>query len=317
MPPWPRAYKEFKDAQAGVVNGRNALEFVLAKIPEVDPKRIYSAGHSSAGVLSLLLAQHEPRIQGAIAYAPATDVELRLADAVKHPEVRKLLPGLKTFLKQSSPKTHVDKFECPVFLFHARDDTNEPIKTTEAFAKQLESAGKNVTFKQVPTGNHYKSMIDDGIPSAIAWLKQLPGERGRIFPTPAPTPEVSPAPTPSPLPERDPTAINVNPPRIPTFTPPSFSPPRIPSGFPTRIPRPGEVRRTMTFQMHSYSGAGDATVTARQVLRRYPWVVADTVRVEANQVVIEVRGNIINTGPIKSALQRAGFQLGGVSIRSR
>ena len=73
----------------------------------------------------------------------------------------------------------------------------------------------------------------------------------------------------------------------------------------------------MTFEMRSYTGAGDATETARRVLRRYPWCVADTVRVEANQVVIEVRGGIINSGPIKSALQRAGFQLGGVSIRTQ
>ena len=45
------------DAQAGLVNARNALEFVLARVPEVDPKRIYAAGHSSAGTLALLFAE--------------------------------------------------------------------------------------------------------------------------------------------------------------------------------------------------------------------------------------------------------------------
>jgi hypothetical protein len=47
------AYNQFRTAFAGVVNGRNALEYVLTKMPQVDPKRIYTAGHSSAGTVSL------------------------------------------------------------------------------------------------------------------------------------------------------------------------------------------------------------------------------------------------------------------------
>src|SRR5262245_14545591 len=67
------AYKAFKDSRAGLVNGRNALEYLLAKVPEVDPARIYTAGHSSAASHALLFAAHEPRLAGAMAYAPAPD----------------------------------------------------------------------------------------------------------------------------------------------------------------------------------------------------------------------------------------------------
>lgn len=302
-----KAYREFKAAHAGVVNGRNALEFVRAKIPAVDPERIYCAGHSSAGVLSLLLAEHEPRINGCIAYAPATDVELRLQDVADHPGVRKLLPDIRTFLKQSSPKTHAAHLECPVFLFHAEDDSNEPITTTRAFAKQLEDEGKTFLFETTPTGDHYNSMIRTGIPLAVKWLKQLPTEQGKTYPEPS---------APQPIADNDPPR---QPP--PGFQVPNFEPPPIqtPPIQPPRMPRPGGTGRVMVFAVQSYSGPGDATDTARRVLRRYPWCVADTVQVDldSNQIIIEVRGRLINSGPVKSGLEQAGFQLGSVTVRSQ
>ncbi|MBS0201381.1 MAG: prolyl oligopeptidase family serine peptidase [Planctomycetes bacterium] len=164
-------YKKFKAAQAGIVNGRNALDFVLAKIPQVNPQQIYSAGHSSAGTVSLLLASHEPRLAGSIAYAPCSDVEARLAPVSNTWGISRLLPDLKSFLHESSPKTHVGKVHCPVFLFHANDDSNVNVSETQAFAQLLKSVGKTVEVQTVPTGEHYNSMIQQGIPRAIAWLK--------------------------------------------------------------------------------------------------------------------------------------------------
>jgi dienelactone hydrolase len=165
-----KAYPKFKAACAGLVNGRNALEFALAKIPQVDPDRIYTAGHSSAGTLSLLLAEHEPRIKRCIAYAPCTDIEERLADAVADPYTRQLLSGLADFLKRSSPRTHTKQLKCPVFIFHARDDSNVPFSESTAFVKLLQSSNSNVTFAETASGNHYDSMVKEGIPRAIKWL---------------------------------------------------------------------------------------------------------------------------------------------------
>lgn len=164
-------YHEFREARAGVVNGRNALDFVLARLPQVDPQRIYSAGHSSAGTLSLLLAEHEPRLRGCIAYAPATDVEARLGEAGENALMGLLFPGLGDFIRQSSPKTHVAQLNCPVFLFHARDDSNEPFATTQEFSELLKSNGKSCEFSIAESGDHYDSMIDQGIPRGIEWLK--------------------------------------------------------------------------------------------------------------------------------------------------
>ena len=78
--PTPEAIFEaagrFQAAQAGLVNAHIALEYVLAKVPEVDPKRITVAGHSSAGTLAVLFAEHEPRLRSCLAYAPVDDAAL-------------------------------------------------------------------------------------------------------------------------------------------------------------------------------------------------------------------------------------------------
>ncbi|MGI8978097.1 MAG: alpha/beta hydrolase family protein [Pirellulaceae bacterium] len=162
------AYDAFRQSRAGLVNARNALEYVLAKVPEVNPKQIYSAGHSSAGTMSLLFAEHEPRLAGCIAFAPCTDVPGFLG------AVRALSfthQGIADFVVQSSPSTHESRLNCPVFLFHAEDDGNVDVEETEAFAARLQQKGRDVTLKIVPTGDHYDSMIEEGIPAAIQWLK--------------------------------------------------------------------------------------------------------------------------------------------------
>jgi len=283
------AYKKFKAAKGGVVNGRNALEFVLAKLPQVDPQRIYSAGHSSAGVLSLLFAAHEPRIKACIAYAPATDLDLRMKDVVNNTRSRQLLPGVNEFLHDTSPINHIDDYNCPLFIFHARDDSNEPFQNTERFVQRLQAAGKNVTFSTTPRGNHYTSMVREGIPRAIRWLKTLPGERGKTYPTPQPTTTTS----------------------RPTQPPANRFPPRRPS---TR-----RSRTLITFQVRSFHGRGDPETAAQRALRRLPYVDATSVHYDADkrEITLGLRVRRLSTGPMKALLQREGFVIGVTRVRTR
>ena len=164
-------YRQFTAAKAGVVNGRNALEFALAKLPQVNPKKIFAAGHSSAATVSLLLAAHEERLAGAIAYAPITDLNIRLGEIASDASVRAILPGIRTYLRTGSPITYADRFKCPLFVFHARDDSNEPFPNTDTFVTKLKSLSKPVDFVTVDSGDHYDSMITNGIPQAINWIR--------------------------------------------------------------------------------------------------------------------------------------------------
>lgn len=166
------AYKQFSAAHAGVTNGRIALDFVLAKLPQVDPAKIYCAGHSSAATVALELAAHEPRIAKAAAYAPITDLTKRLHEFVAEPALKTVFPNLMTFLIENSPVKHVHDLNCPVFLFHARDDSNEPWFGTKAYADMLSHERKDCTFVSVNRGDHYDSMINEGIPKAIDWFNR-------------------------------------------------------------------------------------------------------------------------------------------------
>jgi dipeptidyl aminopeptidase/acylaminoacyl peptidase len=178
-----RAFEAFKASRAGLVNARNALEYVLAKVPEVDPKRIYAAGHSSAATHALLFAAHEPRLAAVIAYAPASDVPKWFGPRLRL--VSMMVPGSVDFITQSSPTTHASRIKCPTFLFHAEDDSICEVAQSRTFSETLKQQGTPVTLVTVPSGDHYDSMIAEGIPAAIKWL----GERGTTNVKPPPPPQ--------------------------------------------------------------------------------------------------------------------------------
>jgi len=171
------AYRGFSAAFAGLANARAALDFVLARLPQVDPKRIFAAGHSSAGSLALLFAEHEPRLKGCIAYAPQTDVEEHLSIMLRLLALTNKFPGVVDFARRSSPQTHLARIKCPVFLFWATDDSVVTPEGTQRFATTLGGLRQDLTVKTVPTGDHFESMVDPGMGLAIEWLQGLPGEQ--------------------------------------------------------------------------------------------------------------------------------------------
>lgn len=169
--PEVKAYEAFRSSNAGLVNARNAMEYALTQIPEVNPKQIFAVGHSSAGGTALLFAAHEPRLAGCVAFAPCSDLKARFPGFV----VRGLsttFQGLPEFLVKSSARTHEQKLHCPVMLFHAADDSNVPIQESRDFVARLKQSGKDATLLEVPTGDHYEPMISTGIPAGIAWMKK-------------------------------------------------------------------------------------------------------------------------------------------------
>lgn len=177
-----KAYNAFRKARAGVVNGRNALEYLL-RSPLVDPERIFCAGHSSAGTLSLMLAMHEPRIAGCAAYAASVDVAAAHGDLSSEDYVEVFLPKFHDFVKWSSPITHTDKLRCPLFIFHSRRDGVTQFKGSKRLVADLAAQPDpvDVTFEAVERGGHYQSMVEHGIPRAIDWMKGFSAEVVRTW----------------------------------------------------------------------------------------------------------------------------------------
>ena len=162
----------FKKAEAGLVNARAALDYALANIPNIDPARIYTAGHSSAATTSLHVAEREPRIKACVAYAPVTNVEKYLGEKALA-GLSSVMPDYREFIKRTSPHAGVENLRCPLFLFHAEDDENVPIAESVEFAGEVSKHNPNVTFVRAAEGGHYDSMLHEGVPKAIEWLKAL------------------------------------------------------------------------------------------------------------------------------------------------
>ncbi len=165
-----RCMRRFLDARAGLVNGQIALEYALAKVPEVDPARLTAAGHSSAATFALLFAENEPRLRSCIAFAPVADIAANFQREYGAAMVASLrIAGGGDFLGRYSPRTDEAKLDRPVFLFYAKDDQNAP--ELDAFEARMRSAGRPITVATVPSGGHYDPMIRQGIPAAIGWLQ--------------------------------------------------------------------------------------------------------------------------------------------------
>ncbi|MFT4556970.1 MAG: dienelactone hydrolase [Planctomycetaceae bacterium] len=171
------AYMEFRAAHAGLVNSRNALEFLVQKVPAINRNRIFTAGHSSAGTLALLFAEHESRIAGCVAYAPCLDLEKRLADYISSAVIEVLMPDVEQFVRQESPLRHFKSLKCPVFLFHAEGDEDTPFDESKELTERLAAQGTLCKLESVPDGDHYNSMLEEGIPRGIVWLKNSASKR--------------------------------------------------------------------------------------------------------------------------------------------
>lgn len=167
------AYKRFRSAEAGMLNVRTVIEFVKARLPEVDPAKIFTAGHSSAGTVSLLAGQNFPELAGCIAYAPCSDPEAFHAEFRNVPGINSVFPGLHEFDRQYSPTRHTQKLKCPLFVFQARDDSVVVAKETRRFVDLMKQHNQQVKYIEVATGGHYRSMIDEGIPRGVQWLTQF------------------------------------------------------------------------------------------------------------------------------------------------
>jgi acetyl esterase/lipase len=167
-----RSSTAFLNAQAGLINARVAIEYATTQVPSIDPKRLYTVGHSSAATVALLVAENEPRIAGCVGFAPAVDVKKNFPPQAQQ-AVLQLVPGADQFFTRFNPIANESKIACPLFLFYAEDDARFASQVRELGAR-LQAAGKQVTVSSVASGGHYDSMIQEGVPRAIEWLKSLP-----------------------------------------------------------------------------------------------------------------------------------------------
>jgi dipeptidyl aminopeptidase/acylaminoacyl peptidase len=172
------AVPKFMAAHGGIDNAKTAVDYAIARVPEIDPERLYAAGHSSAATVALDVAAADARIKACCAYAPVADLRKRFKPALV-PAVNRKAPGFDAFVDTASPAQHVDALKGkPVFLLSAEDDTNVPAQSVKDFAAAIQQAG-GTQVKMVTTarGGHYESMVAEGMPKGIEFLKEIEGKK--------------------------------------------------------------------------------------------------------------------------------------------
>ncbi len=84
-------FAKYRRSQAGLINARNAIDYALKSLPEIDAKQIYAVGHSSSGRQAFLLAAIDPRIKACVSFNGVLDV---VGDVEgEQQEVLRYLPG--------------------------------------------------------------------------------------------------------------------------------------------------------------------------------------------------------------------------------
>ena len=278
------SYTKFKAACAGMVNARNALEFVLRKLPQVDPERIFCAGYGTAATLAILFAEHEPRLAGCVAFAPGTDLEKLLRPLLIEQPLLRTFPDLYEFVKQGSPHSHVKHIRCPLVIFGAYDNPIEPPFVAAALVKELQLTNEQVTLETRQFGGFYPSMIEYGIPAAIAWLGELQGIDIKT------------------------TASSQSPPiDLPSQRMNSSA------KASAAIPDGSSILR---LEVTKYVGKNDMVTEARSALKDVNWLIAETtcVEKETGYIKIAMQGNTVNTGQLKSVLGEVGMELGHINV---
>src|SRR5262249_22027732 len=132
--------------------------------------------HSSAATLALIVAENEPRTAACVAFAPAVDVTNGIPPQAVS-DICRAVPAARALFNGLNPRSGEAKIQCPVFLFYAEDDARFAGQVHD-LAERLSAAGKKVTAEHVSNGGHYESMIHEGIPRAIKWLKNLSAKPG-------------------------------------------------------------------------------------------------------------------------------------------
>jgi dipeptidyl aminopeptidase/acylaminoacyl peptidase len=134
----------------GEVDDAVAAGNYVASLPYVDPSRVYIAGHSVGGTLTMLVAMVPSRYSAAAALSGAPD---------QRKFAREDTPDWKVFdwsdsreFELRSPLEFSSSIRCPLYLF-AGDQENWCIADNRELANRAAGFGKNCVFTTVP-GDH-------------------------------------------------------------------------------------------------------------------------------------------------------------------
>jgi dipeptidyl aminopeptidase/acylaminoacyl peptidase len=139
----------------------------LAKQPYVDPERLYVAGHSVGGTMTLLAALATQRFKAAAAFSGSPD-QVDWTKGVPREEVPFDPSDLREFTLRS-PLAYATKFKCPVRLYYGAKE-GWPDASSRRTAELAKGKGLDVEAITVP-GDH-RSHVPAAIRQSIEFFQK-------------------------------------------------------------------------------------------------------------------------------------------------
>ena len=130
-----------------------------------DADRIAILGGSYGGYASLVGAMKTPELyQCAISLAGVSDLPQLLRDANKFSGGKYATRFVGSLwkdgskLRENSPINNIDKYTIPVLMFHGTDDRVVDVEQSSKFVKAMKRKGKDITYFELPDGDHHLSL---------------------------------------------------------------------------------------------------------------------------------------------------------------
>jgi len=138
-------------------------------------------GKGYGGYAALMGLVKEPGLyQGAIAFAPVTDLPALIDDRYRYLFGDLNLPQIGTDsrqLEQTSPAWQAKRVDKPVLLVHGKQDTTVPVRHTEVMEAALKKLDKPVEAIYLPQADHHLQREAD----RLTFLKALDAFLARVL----------------------------------------------------------------------------------------------------------------------------------------
>ncbi|TWT82279.1 Alpha/beta hydrolase family protein [Planctomycetes bacterium CA13] len=162
--------RKYVASKAGLVNARNAITWALRCFEEIDKTKMYAIGHSSGGKQALLLAAHDTRIRGCVAFAPACKMDSSIGRLIRSWPVEDP-DQLVTEVRRSVPMSHSDRIQVPCLLIHSHNDR---IVRSSEVQRMGQAIGSESEITEVDSEDHF-DIPQVGFVTAAKWLQKHTG----------------------------------------------------------------------------------------------------------------------------------------------
>ncbi|WNG13559.1 alpha/beta hydrolase family protein [Cystobacter fuscus] len=148
----------------------------LSSLPGVDPKRVFIAGHSVGGTLTLLAAMATDTFRAATSLSGSPD---QFGFTQGRPFLVPFDPADQREFLIRSPQAFATSFQCPVRIFYGSEEKGFAASSQDT-AQRAAAKGADVKALAIP-GNHF-SAVPEEIRQSIAFFQ---GFMGKAAPAPA------------------------------------------------------------------------------------------------------------------------------------